>query len=181
MGGKGGVVSSAMLHMKDQRQIQYMGFHLGILHIRTQQAQQVFSRGQLLIRTVDVHAPIPLIMVKGMIAVCGQHGHDADQHHTLPQDIGNGDIPRLVIIGCQSKDTLAQGNHHILGRRFHNHVPDKIGGQGAAVCQAVPELRQFHVIGELPEKQQISNLLKTKPVVSHYSAYEIINIIAAVE
>ena len=29
--------------MKDQRQIQYMGFHLGILHIRTQQAQQVYG------------------------------------------------------------------------------------------------------------------------------------------
>ena len=78
MGGEGGVIAAAVLHMEDQRKIQHMRLHFGVLHIRTQQPQKVFCRGQVLIRTVDIHTCIPLVVVVSMVAVNRQHGHDTD-------------------------------------------------------------------------------------------------------
>ena len=42
MGGKGGVVSAAVFHVKNQCKIQNRGFQTGVLAVRTEQIEYVF-------------------------------------------------------------------------------------------------------------------------------------------
>ena len=52
-----GVVAAAVFHMENQRQIQHVGLHHGVILIRTEQTQQILSAvDRFLIRTVDIHA-----------------------------------------------------------------------------------------------------------------------------
>lgn len=66
-----GVVAAAVFHMENQCQIQHVGLHHGVILIRTEQTQQILSRGQILIRTVNIHALVTLIMIISVVTVYG--------------------------------------------------------------------------------------------------------------
>ena len=66
-----GVVAAAVLHMKNQSQIQHVCLHLGVILIRPEQTQQILSRGQILVRTMDIHTLVTLIMVESVVTVYG--------------------------------------------------------------------------------------------------------------
>ena len=71
MGGKGRVVTAAMLHVEDQGKIQDLRLQVGLLLVRTEHTQNILCCGKLLLRIVNVKALAAYIMVVGLIAVYG--------------------------------------------------------------------------------------------------------------
>ena len=158
-----------------------MGFHLRVLHVGPQKAEQILCSREIFVRAVYVHAAVPLIMVIGMVAVHSQHGHYADEHHALSEYIGNRNIPGLLVIGSQGENTLAQGYHHIFCGCFHYYVTDKICGKCTAECQAFFKFCKLICIRKFSEQKQVCNFFKTISVFSHYTANQIIDIITSVK
>ena len=84
MGSEGGVVAAAVLHMKHQGNIQYLGFQRGVRAVGTKNMQDIFGCGKLRYGLVDKQAVAVMIVAVSLIAVNGQHGKQTDQLHTLP-------------------------------------------------------------------------------------------------
>ena len=122
-------------------------------------------------------------MVIGVITIYGQHREHADQHHALPEHVGQRIIRRLIIIGGQGQDTLGDRVHDILTGRLHDHVPDKIRGEEAALGQRFVEIPQFLGPGQLPEQKEIGDLFKAEMLVRgiQKAFYQIVDIVAPVE
>ncbi len=133
--GKCGVISAAMFHMQQQRNIQHFRFQRTIFLVRPQHHQQVFRRRKLWFRTVYVHTVVIFIMVIGMVTVHRKHRENTNQFNALPQAIADN-IRRidLAVIRRQRQDAPCHGIHNILCGGFHNYVPCKIRRKGPAVC-----------------------------------------------
>ena len=52
MGGEGGVVSAAVLGMKNESDIEHLGFKLGVSAVRSEQVQDIFRRREVVFRAV---------------------------------------------------------------------------------------------------------------------------------
>ena len=149
-GGEGGVVAAAVLHVQQQRDVQHVGFQVGVLPVGAQHLEQVFGGGKLRPGTVDVHAAVALIIMVGMVAVDRQHGEHADELDALFQlglQVGFADV---VVIAGQREHAAGQRVHQVLAGRFHDDVPHKVGGQVPAFDQALLESFQLLLIGQVP-------------------------------
>ena len=160
-GGKGGIVSAAMLHMKHKGNIQHLCLQLRIFLVRPQHHQQIFRCRQLLRRTMYVHALIILIVIVSVITVHGQHGKYADQPDALPEYVLDTGIAAVLIIRSQGQHTPGQGIHDIAAGGLHDDIPGEIGGQRPVGGKDLPELLQLLLGGQFPEQEQICHLLKT--------------------
>ena len=83
MRGKGGVVTAAMLHMQNQRNIQYLSFQRRIFTVRTQNMQDVFGIGQLKLGLMDIETFPVMVVIVSLIAIDGEHREQGDQLQTL--------------------------------------------------------------------------------------------------
>ena len=72
-GGKCGVVSTAVLHMKNKRHIKHPCFKLCVLIVSSEHTKEVFSCRKLWIRPVNIHALVIIIMIIRMITVHCKH------------------------------------------------------------------------------------------------------------
>ena len=82
-GGKGGVVTTAMLHMQHQCGVQYPRLQFGVLFVRAKHHQQILCGGKFLLGTVYVHTLIVGIVIICMVAVDCQHGEHSNQSQAL--------------------------------------------------------------------------------------------------
>ena len=82
---------------------------------------------------MDIKAVSVVIMAVGLIAVNREHRAQADQLHTLTQNIGKGDIIRAIIIRIEGQNASGQRIHHILAGGFHNDIPHKTGGKTSVI------------------------------------------------
>ena len=165
--------------MEQQRHIQHLGLQKCVVPVRPEHHQEILCRGQLRIRSVDVHAPVPLIVIVRMIPVDGQHGKYADQVHTLPDHISHIIGRHLVIVGRQRQDAPGHGIHDILVGRLHDNIPGKIGGQLPRTCQKLRKFRLLFSGRHLPEHQKICHPFKPESIVRN-TAYQLHHIIAPV-
>ena len=62
-----------MLHVKNQRYLQHLRLQMIELHVRTEHPQKILCRRKLWIRSMNIHTPVPLIMIVCMIAIDSQH------------------------------------------------------------------------------------------------------------
>ena len=129
--GKGGVISAAMLHVKDKCNIKNKCFQFCKFLIRTKHAKNIFSRRQRHVRSVDVKTFISFIMGIRTIAVDGKHWKFAYKHQTLTKYIGETGVIKCIIIASKCKNTSRHGIHNIFSRSFHNNIAHKISWESA--------------------------------------------------
>ena len=115
--------------MKDQRKIQDLRFQMGVFLIRAQHTENILRSRQILLRIVDVQTLSAGIMIVCLITIHGQKRKYADQVQTLPKNIWQRNIIRILVITVKGQYTSGQSIHNIFGRRLHDHIPDKIGRQ----------------------------------------------------
>ena len=178
-GGKGGVVAAAVFHVQQQRNIQYVCFQVGVLLVGAQHLQQVFGGGKFRPRAVDVHAAVALIVVVGVVAVDRQHREHADQLDALFQlglQVGLADV---VVIAGQRQHAARQRVHQVVAGRFHDNVAHKVGGQVAALHQAVLEGLKLVFIGQVAQQKQVGRFLKGVAFAAQ-AADQVVHIVAAV-
>ncbi len=180
MGGESGVVSTSMLRMKNQGNIQYPRFCFGVPAVRAQQIQDVLRRGQLWLRGVNEQALSVMIMAVCLIAVYRQTGEKGDQLKRLSQYIGDGNIVGIVIIGIQGQYASCQRVHHVIAGSLHDNVPDKAGRQGTVMCQKLFEVLQLLHGRQFAEQQQVSGLLITKVSLLDGPFYNFFNIVSSI-
>ena len=111
-GGEGRVVAAAVLHVEDEGDVQGLGLQLRVLHVMPQHPQNIFCRGEVRVRAVDVHAVVVLIVVVGVVAVHGQHGELGNEAHALADGIGQIAVD-LVIVAGQGEDAAGHGVHDV--------------------------------------------------------------------
>ena len=73
MGGKGGIVSTAVFGVKNQRYIENSCLQFSKLAVRTQNVEQVFRCGKLRLRAVDEKTVPIMIMAVSLVAVHRKH------------------------------------------------------------------------------------------------------------
>ena len=178
MGGEGGVVAAAVFRMEHQSQVQNPGFQFRIAVVNPQHMQNIFRRRKLRPGGVDKEAVVLRVHVMsiGLIAVHRQLREQCDHFQALPQGVGDGGIRCLFIVRVQSQDAAGQGVHHVGGRRFHHHVPDKIGGKGAVFGQELFKFLAFRLVRQGTEQQQVNGFLKAKPLFPNKAPGQFFNV-----
>ena len=169
-----------MLHVQHKRQIEHSCLERRVLHIRAQHAQKVGRSRQTVRRVVNVHAAAALVVIVGVIGIHRQHRKDRNQHQALPQHVGQADIIRVAVVGCQREHTARQAVHHVAGRCFHDDIAGEIGRQRAALCQQRLEVAQPLCIRQLAEQEQVRSFLVALAAVPNKALHQILNANAAI-
>ena len=151
MGGEGGVISSSVLHVQYQSDVQNLCFQLGVRTVRTEDMENVFRCGKLRLRRVDVKTLPVMVMAVGLVGVHGQHGEEGDELQGLAQYVGQGNVVRPVIIGVERQDAAGQSIHHIFAGRFHNNIPHEMGGKRAVGGQESGKCFQLFFVRQIAE------------------------------
>ena len=60
-----------------------------------------------------------------MVAVNGDQRHFGDQTQSLAEDVRNGNVIRLFVVGLQGQHTALQSIHHVFAGGLHDNVADK--------------------------------------------------------
>ena len=181
MGGEGGIVSAAVLHVEDHADIQDPRLQRRKLAVRAKDMEDIFRHGAFRERLVDEQAVAVMVMAVGLIAVNGQHRTEADELQALTQHIGKGNIIGPVVIGVERQDASCQCIHHILAGGFHDNVADEAGGKASVVDEKFFKFREFFLIGKLVEQEEICNLFVTEPAVLMETGYQIVHFVAPVK
>ena len=88
MGGKGRVITAAMLHMEYQGQIQDSGLKRRIFLIRPEHQKDVLRSGKMFLRIVDIQTLPLIVMSVGLITIYRKHWEHTDKIDTLTKYIG---------------------------------------------------------------------------------------------
>ena len=88
-----------MLGVQHQRQVENPGLQIGVLAVGTQDAQDVFRRGQLRQGIVDIQAVAVVIMAVGLVAVDRQQGEQRNELQALAQHVLDADVVGVVVVG----------------------------------------------------------------------------------
>ena len=99
MGRKGRVISAAVLRMNDKRNIEYPCLQLRILPVASQNPKNIFCRRKFRIRITDHKALVVMVMLVSMVRIDRDQRHRRNQGKCLTQNIWNGNIVCIVIIG----------------------------------------------------------------------------------
>ena len=86
--------------------------------------------------------------------------------------------PKAIGVG-QYQHAAGQAVHQILAGGFHDNVPHKVAGQGAAFGQAVGKFMQLLFIGQIAKQQQVGNFLKAIALAAQ-TTDQVIHVIPAV-
>ena len=160
MSSKGGVITTAMLSMENQCNIQNLSLQLCILAIRTQHQQNILSQGETSLRIADKQSLILTEVTVCMIGINSNLRKLGNQLQRLTQYIFRRNILRIVVVGVQSQYTALHGIHNIGISTLHNHVTDKTTAQLLHVSHNIEKSGQLIPVGKLAEDQQINNLFK---------------------
>ena len=173
---KGGVVAAAVLRVYHQHHIQQVGLLLRIAGVRPDHPQEVLRRGQLGDREVDVQR-IPLEIVTLHRVGIGHDGGEApDKLHRLEQQVLNGRVVRIGVVGVQAQHAAGQLVHHIAAGVPHDHALGKALRQLPGLTHDAVEPPQLLLRGQIAHQQQVCHLLKAEgagPAVSLHDVVEL--------
>ena len=110
-----------------------------------------------------------------MVAVYGIQRELGDQLQGLLQNIVDGDVLRVLIIGVHGQHTLLQGVHHIGAGSFHDNVPHEGFGKLPVDTNQIDKLPQLLSRGQFAKQQKVGGLLEGKPTVG-FAADQILHI-----
>ena len=103
---------------------------------------------------------LALAVPPGLVGIDGQHRHVAHQLKALAQHVFQADVVGLVIIAEKREDAPLHGVHQVPGRRLHDDVPERVGGQCPVRGQLHTKIPQLVFRGQFTEEQQIRRFLK---------------------
>ena len=159
---EGGVVAAAVLGVDHQHHIQQMGFLLGVLFVGTYHPQEVFRRGQIILREMDVQG-IPLeIVALHRVGVGHDRGEAAHQLDGLQQHVFHRGVVGIIVIGVQRQHAAGQLVHDVPAGMAHDHVLGKALRQFPGPLHDLVEVLQLRPGGQIAQQQQIGHLLKAK-------------------
>ena len=159
---EGGVVAAAVLRVDHEHHVQQMGLFFGIVGVRPDHPQEVLRRGQLRNGEVDVQG-VPLeIVALHRVGVGHDGGEAADELHRLQQQIGDGGIVRVGVVGVQAQYAAGQLIHHILTGVTHDHALGEALRQLPCLTHDPVEPRQLILGGQEAHQQQVRHLLKAE-------------------
>ena len=118
MGGKGAVVTAAVLRVQRQRHVQNSGLQAGKFAVLPQHIENVFRHGIIVSRRPDQKRLVLLKMAVGIVGVHRHHRHLGDQLQRLAQNIRHGNVVRVSVVGVEGDNTFLQGIHQVCRRRF---------------------------------------------------------------
>ena len=87
-----------MFHVKQKCYVKNSCLKLGILHVRPEHPEDVFSHGSILVRSVNVHTSVVLIMVVCVITIHSHHRKCSDETDTLSENIVYIQVGSLIIV-----------------------------------------------------------------------------------
>ena len=179
MGGEGGVVAAAVLRVEHQAQVQDMGLQRRVAGVGPQQREEIFRRGKLRLRCVDIQA-LALFIGIGLVAVHRQQRRDGQQVDALAHHVGQRDVVRGAVVAGHGQDTAGKRVHHVLAGRLHDHVPHKVGRQRAVHTELAVEIGQLLSVRQLAEHQQKRRFLKAEPPAGEKILHQRLDGVAAV-
>ena len=159
---KGGVVAAAVLCVDHEHHVQQVGLFLRVLGVGADHPQKVLRRGQPLHGEVDVERAPFKVMALHRVGVGHDAGEGPHQLHRLEQDIVQGGVVRVFIIGVEGQHAPGQLVHDIPAGIFHNHVLGEAVGQLPRPVHDLIETVQFPPGGQIAHEQQIGHLFKAK-------------------
>ncbi len=109
-----------------------------------------------------------------------QGGEISDQIDGLPQNIGNGQIIRIFVVGIQGENTSRQLVHHVSARGNQDHVSGKSRREFAPGSQGGAVRVQLFLGGQLSEEKQVAGFFVAETVLFSYVFHQVIDINAPV-
>ena len=97
-------------------------------------------------------ALIVFVVAVCLIAVHGNQRELRDELNALPQHIGYGSIIGIGVIGIEGQHTAGKGIHHILARRLHNNISDKVCRKVSIACEQLREISKLLLIRQLAKQ-----------------------------
>ena len=101
MGGKGGVITAAVLCVKNQADVQKLGFQRGEAGVGPQAVENIFGCREGRIGIVQDQRPVLVVMLVDLVAVDRQEREVGDQLQALAQNIDRRGLVRVGVIGIE--------------------------------------------------------------------------------
>ena len=157
-----------------------MGLFFGIVGVRPDHPQEVLRRGQLGNGEVDVQR-VPLkIVALHRVGVGHDGGEAADELHRLQQQIGDGGIVRVGVVGVQTQYAAGQLIHHILAGVTHDHALGESLRQLTGLAHDAVEPGQLLAGGQIAHQQQVRHLLKAEGAGAAVGLHDVVQLDAPV-
>ena len=169
-----------MLGVQDQSKIQQLSFFVRKLLVGTNGAQDGLRRHVLGLYRVYVHTFVVIMAALDLIGVGHDHRHLRKKLYRLTQNIFNGGILWVGIIGIQGKYGTGKLVHDVDRGRFHDHVLNEILRQFSCVRQHSAEHIQLFLRRQIAKHQQPCGFLKTEAVFLFAVVHDVVDINATV-
>ena len=162
------VVTTTMLCMKYQRDIENFRFQFGKLTVFAEHIQDVLGKAVLFLRVFDQQIFILTEMPVRMIRIYSDQRHFCDQLHGLAQGIFHADVIRIIIVSVQCQHASLHGIHDIFIGCFHDNITDKTVVQIHHIRQQIVKHRRLSCVRDTSEQQGIDDFLE--PLFSFFQA-----------
>lgn len=129
---------------------------------------------------MDVHALMIIMPAFDLIGIAHNGWKLGNELDGLPQNIFNGDIIRLLVIGIEGQHAARQLIHDIRRGRLHNHILNKIFRELAALGQGLRKGCELRLRGQRAEQEQPGNLFIAEAVLRFAAMHQIEQIYPAV-
>ena len=129
---------------------------------------------------VDVEGLTLEIVALDGVGVGDDGGEGADEPHRLQQQVFDGGVVGIRVIGVEREDAAGQLVHDVLAGVVHDHALGEALGELAGLIHDVLEVIQLGPGGEIPHEQQIRDLLIAERSRFPVGAHDVIQVDAAV-
>ena len=185
VGYERGVVSAAVLRMKNERQIESLGLKLRVAPVLADKGEKVLRARLLGIGVADHERAAHVIMHLRLIRVCGDRRHDADYGDGSLKAFLDRKIVEGVLFGNilerHGEENRAGDGVHDIGRRMaQNRVFLESVGKFAVHAEFRLPIDEFARRGKFAEHQKIRALLVTVAVLLAVGGDEILHAYAAI-
>ena len=161
MSRKGGVITTAMIHMKHKCHIQDLCLKRCILSVFTKHHQDILRCGKLRMRCINIKILTSSVIIC-MVGIYHKHWELTDQIQTLTKYVRNRNIIRFVIVCIHTQDIAGNVVHHITARRFHDYIPYKVRRKCPALCDHGTKFIQLHLCRKFSKQKEICCLFKSR-------------------
>ena len=175
--GERGVVTSAMLRLGDEQEVEHARVEVGIVAL--EHVEEVLGNAQVLLRVTDVQAAALHGVAIDVVSV----GHDrwelGYKLHGLPHEVVAAYVVGVGVECVHLQHAARQDVHDVraldvddvhYGAVVERHVVvEKLGKRG-----------QFLLVGELAREQEVSYLLEAEPLLLQQWRHEVVELIATV-
>ena len=128
---------------------------------------------------MEEHTLLVVVAAFHLISVHHHGGHAGDQVDALVQDIFQGQVLGVLVVGVQAQHTTLQLIHNVGGGGIHGI--HKALWQGTVLCQDLAKIIQLLLGRQAAEQQQPDHFLKHEAVVAVGLLHDLVDVDASVD